>query len=867
MFKYLFKNMTQNRLLLLVYLLAFNTISVAQFKINQLSSGFNQLEDSLFLGLTASRYVQSLNSDWKVFFAEDPENFSQISFPANFTSQKAIIFEKQFGINDTQLNKELIKLNFMGINYSAEISVNSAGIYKHPGGEIPFSIDLPSSLLSYNSPNTLRIKIQYRIDSENTVPLLQRFLFPKNFGGILRDVYLSFRPKVGIDKIDFYVDGDKKPYEGRINFNVKLKEFSTIVTDSLLENSDGRFKIEALLKTTGDTSKVYFNIWNINPITNNNFTKDFYVRLRKIVKWNNEFPLSYILSIKLTNGDGYVYDEQNEIISLFDFEKRTKDLFVNNDSFNINGVTYIRSSDQNIDFQQIENDISTIRESGFNTVRFSKAFPHPYAVFLCNKYGLLSLIELPLNSVPERFTENINFENRVESNLQRAIKYFDNFSSVIGYSVGGSYLSNSEAHISFVNKMNSFIKNNSNGRLTYTSFVGLPEDNIVNTDLFGLELYATDLSEFRKNYLQHSYSDSVIYFISEATYPTYKGATNGYLNDFSLEGQAKYFDDIISITTETDLNGFVFNSMFDFKGDYSPMFSGFNEENLYKVGIYSDVENESRISYNLLKSRLKSGKQISIPIGSNDEDAPLFFIITALIISVIIALLINSKRKFREDATRALLRPYNFFADIRDQRILSSFHSNILLLLLGGSNALLLTILLYFLKNNILIDKLLIAFGNYEFSSVIGFLAWNPQKAFLYIYAGTIIIFILVSFIVHLFSFFVKTKVLFSSVYSVAIWAFLPLALMMPMEAVLYKILLTHTYNYPIYIILLLFFIWNIQRFLKGIYVIFDVRPLFVYTYAFLTIGLLIVGIGLYFQYTVSAFDYISLAINQYKIL
>jgi hypothetical protein len=146
-------------------------------------------------------------------------------------------------------------------------------------------------------------------------------------------------------------------------------------------------------------------------------------------------------------------------------------------------------------------------------------------------------------------------------------------------------------------------------------------------------------------------------------------------------------------------------------------------------------------------------------------------------------------------------------------------------------------------------------------------LSWHPVKAFVYLYLTTIITFILASILIHFSSFFVKTKVLFSSVYSVAIWAFLPLALLLPIEAILYKILLLQTYNFIIYAILFLFLIWILQRLLKGIYVIFDVRPLFVYAYAFLVIMTAALVMGIYFQYTVSIFDYISLAIKQYVIL
>jgi beta-galactosidase len=304
--------------------------------------------------------------------------------------------------------------------------------------------------------------------------------------------------------------------------------------------------------------------------------------------------------------------------------------------------------------------------------------------------------------------------------------------------------------------------------------------------------------------------------------------------------------------------------MYDFTGDYAPFYSGFNKNNLYHIGILPNDSSASRISANLIKSKLLGGSRVSIPIGSKKDDSRFFFILVALAISAIIALLINSKRKFREDASRALIRPYNFFADIRDQRILSGFHSNILMVLLASSNALLVTILLYFLKNNVLIEKFILAFGSHKLSAIVSFLAWHPIKAFGYLFAVSIVLFILVSFVVHLFSFFVRNRVQFSSVYFATIWAFLPLALLLPLEAALYKLLLTHDFNFIIYIFLSLFFVWNVQRFIKGIYVIFDVRPIFVYLFSFVFFVIVSLGAISYLQYSSVALDYISLAIKQY---
>ena len=299
--------MVFKRSVFLIFLLSVNTTFFSQIRINQISSGFENFNDSLFLGITDSRTILKLNNDWKVFFAENPDDFSEISIPAAFTSKSEIIFEKTFNLPSDNTLNSFVKLNFLGINYSAEISVNHTGIYKHPGGEIPFSIDLPSEILNYDSPNILRLKLQYRLDSETTIPALQRYLFPKNNGGILRDIFLSFKPRVSINKIEHFLSDDSRPYEGRLNFNVYLENFTNIVEDSLLDNHDGRFKIEALLTKISDTSRIDFNIWNINPLNKPNYSMDFYVRLREITRWSPSNADSYLLYVELTNGEGFVF--------------------------------------------------------------------------------------------------------------------------------------------------------------------------------------------------------------------------------------------------------------------------------------------------------------------------------------------------------------------------------------------------------------------------------------------------------------------------------------------------------------------------------------------------------------------------------
>lgn len=842
--------------------------SFAQFRIHELDSGFEKLNDSTFLDITKTRYTENFNKDWKFFFADKPEIISKVNLPIKFNHLETIIFEKEFSIPTRKVLSNLIQLYFLGLNYSAEIFVNNSTVYKHGGGSIPFVIDLKKEILNFDSPNVIRIKMSYNIDSENTIPVLQQFLFPKNLGGIFRDVYLYYSPIVRIENFNYSLNPDTKPYKNKLDFSVSITDYNNFLADSLIENLTSKLKLEVQLKQSKDTSVVFSGSFIFDAKSKKEFSKNFSARLSQVDYWNPSNPNGYLVNIKLYNDVGYLLDEVSQRIKLLELKKDENKLFLNGENFKFNGVTYLPPNESSFyNYEQIKKDILLIKEAGFNSVRFAKNIPHPYAIHLCEEYGLLAFIELPLNSIPERFTEDSNFQNRAALFISRTIQYYSKYSNFVAFGVGSSYLSNSISHGDFITLMNSVVKQSSPKILSYSSSIGYPLSEKGIVDLYGIELYGKKSEHLLNSFLNEEFPNDEFIFLSEVTYPTYNGATNGYLNDYSFEAQAKFFDDIIKLTKATELKGFFLNSIFDFQGDFAPFFSGYSDNNNYHIGILPNDRSLSRISYNLIKSRLSNGSKISLPIGSSSDDSPLFFIISALFISLIISLLLNSKRKFREDATRALFRPYNFFADIRDQRILYGFHTNILMFLLAGSNALLITILLFYLKNNFLFEKIIVSFADHTLTSLISYLAWNPIKAFIFLFLATIIIFLAISIFAQLMSFFVKNKVLYSSIYYVTIWAFLPLALLLPFLLVLYKILLFNSYNIYLFIILLLYLLWNIQRFLKGIYIVFDTKPFNVYAFSVSFIVLvLFITLG-YFQFNNSTIDYMILAIKQYFLL
>jgi len=295
------------------------------------------------------------------------------------------------------------------------------------------------------------------------------------------------------------------------------------------------------------------------------------------------------------------------------------------------------------------------------------------------------------------------------------------------------------------------------------------------------------------------------------------------------------------------------------------LLAGYNGDNIYLIGIADENRNTERIAYNVVSARLNNLEKVTIPIGSKKDDAPMLFIIFGLVTALMIGILVNSGRKFREDASRALTRPYNFYADVRDQRIISGIHTTFLALVISAVSSLLLSNVLYYLKGKLVFEKILLSFGSPGLLKLISFLSWSPLFSLLWLFIASAVFLLALTVMIKFSSFFVRNKVYISSVYYTVTWSFLPLVLLIPVGIVLFRILEAGSVNLYVYGGLLVFTIWIFYRLMKGIYVIFDVNAGSVYFYSLLVIFILLGGILFYYEINSSILDYLRLTLNQYN--
>ena len=424
-----------------------------------------------------------------------------------------------------------------------------------------------------------------------------------------------------------------------------------------------------------------------------------------------------------------------------------------------------------------------------------------------------------------------------------------------------------EEHISLISILADFVKEKSN-LLTYASFSGTNLKSIENLDLYGLEFMKESPANFDEQLkeLQNNLGKGKVFF-SSVTYPVYIGGSDGYLNEYSFEAQAKYYEEFFDYVSQSKVPAFFINSFADYFGDYSSFICSGSDRNLYRIGLMDETRSKNRISYKVVYSKLNNLEKVTIPIGSKKDDSPMIFIIFGLLLAIFMGVLVNSGRKFRDDASRALLRPYNFFSDVRDQRIISASHTTLLGLIIAAVVALIVSNVLFHLKTNLVFENLLLAFASPKLMKAANYLAWHPLMSLLWLTAFNIVLFVIISLVIKIASLFAKTRVYLISVYFTFIWALLPVVLLIPVGIILYRVLLAGSVNLYIYLGLIFVQLWILYRLLKGIHVLFDSKPGTVYFYSIIFIVALIGSVLFYFELKHSTIQYLLFAFKQFNIL
>lgn len=806
-----------------------------------------------------------LNGGWK--FSREGDDAVTVQVPSGFTKPGEYIFEKEFQLSKTDINSSTFQLHFLGLNYSAEVSVNSFVIYKHGGGEYPFSISLARDLLHYEKPNTISIRVSSTLDSRNTLPFKQRFLNPLPSFGIFRDVFLLKSPQVHINRnyFKYRVSADGKKVS--TVSGIKISNF-TFQQDTLIAGDQFSVKVGFRNLVTGEATEINSSSVTVKRGKEANITISADIVNPRL--WTPSQPDRYEIRYELYNGAVKI-DEIARPYSFYHLESGENGLLLNGQPFTLQGVTYIPSSAGGAGmpgYADFESDLRIIKETGFNAVRVPMMLPHPYILDACERLGLLVFAELPLNSVPSDLLAENNYRSRVRNYLNQYIRGYSGYGALAAIGFGTGYIGNQAGVSEFFADLRSTVQKGTNW-LTYASFIPASVSYPEGIDFYGIEFTGSPFERMTETYklLQEKLGKGKL-FVSEAGYLANLRGASGYTNPNSYEAQAKYFQDVLTFFETGSHSGWFLHTMFDYRASYSSIVSGYNSEKLINYGILGESrKKETRLAYKVIMSKMLNLERVTIPIGIAHNDAPMEFIIAGILLAFMTGLMVNSGRKFREEALRALMRPYNFFSDVRDHRMISGMQTFLLALISAGIMSVVFMSLLYNFKDSVLFEKFLLSFSSENIINIMSYLTRHPLQGMLVITLLLLIKFLVITISIRLFSSFVMNKVYLSHAYYIAIWSFIPVLLLIPVTIVLYQFIHQNEWAVYIYWGLGAFFLWILLRILKGVYVIYDTNPVKVYGYGFLILLGAAAAILVYYQINDAAFFFIMRAFAESRVV
>ena len=817
----------------------------------------NNYEQDYFKTLIGSntRFITNLGGQWDRSI-DDGDSWQTVTLPYSEKYNNKVIFKRDFRIDKSVLNKYAWHLYFAGVDDQIEIEVNGQNIGKYSGGLTPFWVKIPSKILSADAVN----KIELRVSALPTTSTLKKYMqfAPKSSYGVIRDIALIGSPRVWVSGLSFqtHTKAENNNFDTKIEALISTYEIDKAVfADSGAPQTSlnrSQLKVQAVIRNIG-TREIISQDAEQNFEVNAEKTAPlvFNLNTNTASLWAIENPHLYEIAVKITR-NGSLIDELTMPMGFkslkFGLMNGIKSIALNNQPFQVKAVDYIEDFGDNgktIYRERMEEDIKLIKTLGANTVRFKYNLPHPYFMRLCEKYGLMVLIEVPAYEIPKKYLRDDDIIVRMKNLAERIKLYYASSPALLAVGVA----SGMQEGCPEFDDYQTYLKSSLSG------FIKIP---LFKTVKFGAKTINSDGYDFIVLQADNP-RRGIEYFKSEMTrlagisgakpiianfgLPIQPDNNNGYSDLYSLESQARYLRDCYRMAQEVQSAGSIMYSFNDYSLN-SPLMILLSGD-LYKChsGLV-DSWRRQRLAYSAVQALFNDEKDPLISAGKYSEDIPLSFFGIGFIIAGVLFFQLNRYRRFREYFVRSLLRPYNFYADIRDQRILSTVHSIALGGLISLAFGMTISSLLFFYRKDILLQYWAQIFiDSPSIKEMLYRLIWNPELSMLFFAVVFYIKMLLIALLLKAIAFLVRARIFYSDTFAIGIWASIPLLALLPFAIAAIRALnMTTVYAYFLIFITAVLMIWSFLRILKSTAVVFDSRPTKIYIIGFSTVIVVLVG-------------------------
>ena len=823
--------------------------------------------DNYTIFQSPTRTLIPLDGDWKYLDEDQNEIAFKIPYRSAFP-QSNLIFKT---IKIPEIKGRSLEFVSFGINHSVSLLVNDQFIGSHQGGYLSFKMPVSQEFLNTKNQVKLSLLVDENLSIDNSLPLIPKPGEPSSYSGVTGSTWIQILPPVSVQNPDFKYSVDAVKNE------VKLKPSFSINASDFVANEAG---IESNWIANGVSVQITYTIIDpalpevpIFTATQNeliNSGKSVDVNFPELVGkpelWSPENPKIYksVVSVK-TNS--VLIDEISFPVSFRTVKLKDGKLVLNSKEIQMKGFNIVEDYKiNNAEYadQLMLKKLRLLKASGVNSIRFY-GFPPTFSTLeICDSLGLFVFTEIPAFNMPIDIGESQNIKVHTENMLTDLTKRSRFNPSVIAIGIGGNYSKRNDETVA--NEYSEVIRKSSHDILTYfvTKDFSIGE-KFSSFDLVGLDVSGLSLDEFKS--AVDTVSEKGNFFIAGYGKEITPDNHGGYSDHRSQEFQAKYFMDRYKVIKQSGkLIGSFAGTFQDFESQTPRLISGNLDQHKITTGLLNDDLTE-RTAFEYLRKMFNNEITFNPAIGKYHAGVQVIFPVLGVIMIFIFMFFFSTNRRFRDNLTRSINRPFSFFSDIRDHRVILGLQTFGLVFLLTTSWALFSLSFSYGLRSSQTFDYLLSVFFPWVWvKETIIWWTWNPIWGILLLSLFLAVCLFLSVFFLVLLGWITKRKVTFSQSLISIIWSASPTLVIVLLAMIFEQVVISASWVVPyvVYFIIFLIF-WTIFRVLKGLRIIMVSHPARVYVTGFLIVGIVLIAIYFHYEHYYRATDYFFNALTAFK--
>ncbi len=853
-------------LLLLLFLTPFVTPQSSVSQLRFLEAGFPTLA-----GADAVPYIDSptrikidLAGQWE--YDAGGDNRGTVRIPGAYDFFGPVTFTRRFELSPGLLDTTQLHLVGLGITNTCEIYLNGEFLTSHGGGSTSLSVLIPGNMVQVGRENVVRVVTTNVLDPRRSLPLKQQVGGLRTYGGITRDLYLLATPRTYIGDVVASSTVLPSGTEARVRVSMDIEGqqaalppgTTPVVWCEVLEKLSG-----TPVAASKPAPVVLADAGWQAPVVE--------LPITGFKPWSPATPDLYIVRSRLgmqVGKDVTVLDQHDLNIGIRKISITGGDILLNGVRLVLKGVNWIEDHPVRgsaLSYEDRERDIVMIKGLGANAVRFAGHPPHPYMLNLCDRYGLLALVDAPIVGVPGPMMADEGFLEMSATAVRQMITRDRNHASVLAWGLVDDCDPVAPEGLAFLDSL-ARLARSLDARPVYGAFRLVPGDSASGlVDLAGLNVGPGDLKSFKSLIADwRALHRTKPVFVSRMGTEVQHDNRQGYSDPMSQQAQARYFLQRFDALRTEDYDGGFVRSFNDARADRPSLEANNGDPLLLSYGLTSEGR-EKRIAYDAVRSVFNGEKFAALPIGAYAQSSPMIFIVVGFVLLVAVAYLYNANRRFRESLSRSLMNSYNFFSDVRDQHLVSSIQSTLLGMATAIAFAVVFSSFLHHFRTSPIVDQALsmVLVSDGAKAAAIELIR-NPALAIGYFSLAVFVKFLLITLVILLLRLLVKVRVYPYHAYSVTMWSTAPMLLLIPIGMVLYRVIETSVYVLPAIAVVILILLWVYFRILKGVSIMYDVPAFRVYLVGVLLVAAACGMIYAYFNVYHAAPDYIGYLYQQF---